>query len=340
MSYFNKIQVYDKEFNETQLITPLGVAAADPTTRLVGSQFGDSNDINFWALGSGGSGASATTANNITTLVSGTGNSPGFGLVQSQQKARFLFTNPNKFRSISRITATSVTGNECWEGVFSPKVSPVVGSPDYGFYFKISESGVLSCCYKKNSSTNEVSVSSGSFNGDVSTYTVDTNFHAYEIVFFGAKAWYFIDGVHIHNFTPIGGTTTMCDVMNLYACSSTSNTGTSSRTKEIAFISIVRYGKENSLPIYKNITTNATTTLKKGMGTLRSITVNKKATTAGSCIVYDSTSGSGTTIATIDTTGTAGAVYAYGNTGVDFQIGLTIVTSAGSGAADLTFVYD
>lgn len=75
---------------------------------------------------------------------------------------------------------------------------------------------------------------------------------------------------------------------------------------------------------YNNISTNTTTTVKTGAGTLHAITVNT--TAAGTITVYDNTAGSGTKIATLPSNAVVGT-YLYD---IKFQTGLTIVTAAGS----------
>jgi hypothetical protein len=81
---------------------------------------------------------------------------------------------------------------------------------------------------------------------------------------------------------------------------------------------------------YNNISTATTTTVKSGRGRLVRIIVNT--TAAATVTVYDSTTGSGTKIATLK------ASVAEGSYDYDclFLTGLTIVTA---GASDLTVVY-
>jgi TRAP-type uncharacterized transport system fused permease subunit len=80
-----------------------------------------------------------------------------------------------------------------------------------------------------------------------------------------------------------------------------------------------------------NITTATTTTLKSGRGNLGNIVVNT--TAAGTITVYDSTTGSGTKIATLKAS-IAENTYIFG---CRFQTGLTIVTAA---ASDITVTYE
>jgi hypothetical protein len=83
---------------------------------------------------------------------------------------------------------------------------------------------------------------------------------------------------------------------------------------------------------YRNISTNATTTVKSSGGFLHSLTVS----TAGAsttATLYDSITGTGTKIATIATTVETTLLY-----DVAFTTGLTIVT-AGTTAGDMTVSY-
>lgn len=82
---------------------------------------------------------------------------------------------------------------------------------------------------------------------------------------------------------------------------------------------------------YVNIKTAATTPVKSGTGILRRIVVN--ASIASTITVYDSTTGSGNTIATIAASAPIGSI----SFDLLFGRGLTIVTA---GASDLTVVYE
>lgn len=80
-----------------------------------------------------------------------------------------------------------------------------------------------------------------------------------------------------------------------------------------------------------NIATAATTVVKSGAGILRRITINT--TAAGTVIVYDNTSGSGTIIASFPVSAVVGT-YEYGTR---FTTGLTVVTGA---ASNITVVWE
>lgn len=85
---------------------------------------------------------------------------------------------------------------------------------------------------------------------------------------------------------------------------------------------------------FNNITTNTTTTVKSGAGTLKRITFNTPGTLS-QLVIYNNTSASGTKIGTVNTTlGQQTLDY-----DVSFSTGLTIVTT-GTLAADVTVVFN
>jgi hypothetical protein len=82
---------------------------------------------------------------------------------------------------------------------------------------------------------------------------------------------------------------------------------------------------------YSNITTDTTTTVKSGAGTLHAVCINTLAATE-TVKLYDNTAGSGTLIGTItEATGQSPGCLAYD---VSFSTGLTVVTATAAG--DLT----
>lgn len=85
---------------------------------------------------------------------------------------------------------------------------------------------------------------------------------------------------------------------------------------------------------YSHISSNATTTVKSGAGSLRGITINTKGASANTATVYDNTAGSGTVIAVIDTTAAVGTL----SYDIAFTTGLTVVTATGT-APDMTIAY-
>lgn len=327
-----RTSAYDPQTARAGRINPGSAAGAvDVVHRLTGPQFiGSTIDTEFWTLANNGTASGAALAGSLVTLTSGTDND-GSGSLASVHHARFLLVNPNQLRMISRITDTTVAGCTRRWGV----LEVTAGSPltlENGFYFSLDENGVLSVnCKVAGSAVN--SVVSGSFNGDASTYVLDTDFHASEIIYFVMGAWFIIDGVLIHKFTPTDTPLNNDNDLHIVAESVNSASGTASGVIELSGGSILRYGSLSTVPVFKNLNANATTILKRSPGKLHRIVVNK--TGASSVVtVYDNTAASGTTIAIINSTLEGAFEY-----GCEFQIGLTIVISGGT-ASDITVIYD
>lgn len=327
-----QVELFDQQTDRSTRINPgSGALAVDVMHRLVGPQFiGSTIDTNFWTVANNGTSSGAALASSLITLTSGTGNS-GSGSLTSVQHARFLFVNPNQFRMASRITDTTVA--DCTRRWGVTDITP--GSPltlNSGFWFSLDAAGTLSVNHRVNGS-GAVSIESGSFNGEMSSYTMDTNIHAYEILYYVMGAWFIIDGMLIHKFTP--STLMLTNDFNLHVTAESVNSasGTTSGVLEILASSILRLGDLTTQPISANITTNTTTILKRTPGNLHRIAINEFQS-SNTAIVYDNTAGSGAIIARIETS--VEGTFEYQT---EFLIGLTVVTAGGT-AGDLTVVYD
>ena len=91
----------------------------------------------------------------------------------------------------------------------------------------------------------------------------------------------------------------------------------------------------NSSFIYTNISTSTTTVVKTGSGILHTININSLGTVASTVTIYDNTSASGTTIATLNSLTIGQGTYTFD---VSFSTGLTIVTT-GTVAPNVTVSY-
>lgn len=328
MSYFTQISPHDKQINKNWRINPLGSGVVEEFTRLIGTIFGSAIDTNFWTASNNGAGSASGVASGIATLTSGTANN-GHGSLTTVRLARFIFVNPNLVRIAARITATNVANNTRRWGAFTATVAnPPV--PQEGFSFEYTGTTLSVCRYVGGAQTK---VDSGSFNGEVTSYTLDTNVHAFEILYFVMGAWFFIDGVLIHKFAPT--TAILSGALDLPASmgSVNSGSGTATATLEVWAGSIFRQGKLETMPMYFHFTTAASTLLKRGAGALHRVTLNN----AGGTLItlYDNTSAAGSVIAIINTPATADAVTLDYHT--QFFTGLFMVTT---GTWDGTIIYE
>lgn len=338
MSYFPVVELIDNQIARIQRISPIGGAIVDQTTRLIGANFGSAIDTNFWTASNSGAASAAGVANSIATLISGTANN-GYGSLTTTRMARFLFANPNLYRGVIRVTAASVTNCTRRFGAFTAAANPY-DTPTNGFGFEISTSGVLSCKTWSNGVVANT-VNSGSFNGQVTGYTIDTNAHAYEIVYFVMNAWFFVDGVLLHKFTPTTAILTQNLTVQSTASIFNSAGGTTSGTMEFWASSILRLGKELTRPKSVRISTNTTTVLKLGAGTIHSIVLNNSPTANHTMTIYDNTAASGT-ILNLFTCSASQIPFEINLSpmGLDFYTGLTIVTATGVTAGDWLVIYD
>lgn len=323
---------YDIQIGKYQRVAPTGAAVVDQTMRLIGGGFQDSQlDTVAWTGNNSGTGSSVAVSNGINTLTSGTANS-GYATVQSATKARFLFASTNVFRGTFRLPTLGGTNTTRGWGAFNFGTLPAVQDGFFFSYNGTSKTLSVNCC---NAGVT-TSVSSGSFNGDVKSYTLDTNQHNYEIVYQVPGAFFFIDGALIHHF--VSGSALLSSIMHLAvsAFASNSASGTISTSLEAWAGSIIRYGSAPPAPQFLNIAALGTTTIKAGPGQLHRVTINTAGSNTNTITLYDSLTGSGTKIATIGDAAGAIVTLEYN---LDFMNGLTAVSATGT-SSDITVIYD
>ena len=88
-------------------------------------------------------------------------------------------------------------------------------------------------------------------------------------------------------------------------------------------------------PKLANITTAAITVVKSGSGQLHMLTVNTPGGNPCKVVIYDNTTNSGTTLATVDCTSGKQNVYE-----TDVTNGITVDTTGDSQPADITVSYN
>jgi hypothetical protein len=310
---------------------PLGTLDVDQPYRLVGAAFtGTTIDTTFWTATSGGTGASVSAATpGIVILTSGTA-AAGYANFTTIRTARFIFAHPHKFRCFVRLTAAIVANSTRRWGAFTAAGGPPTVPVD-GFWFEQTAAGVLTVNCRNNSGT-ITTVSSGAFNGNISTYVVDTNTHAYEIIYFLGSATYFIDNELVHTFRPT--TTMLSSTFTLpVQFQSTSSAIASSAVMEVWAGMILRLGRESSAPIWVNRAgAIAATVIKSGPGILKSLSVNSDGIN-GTIILYDALTATNP-IMTITANNMVPTVW---NLDLPFYTGLTYALT---GAQDVTISFE
>jgi hypothetical protein len=319
--------VYDDAGFELQL-SPTGQMQVVDPYRLVGEPFGAAIDAAFWTATTSGAGAAAGVAAGIATISSGTANS-GYGKISSVRIARFLYAHPLRFSASVRIpTAVVALNTRNWGAV------TISGStPQNGAFFSVSAAGVLSVNTVAGGGA-PVSVASGSFNGHVAQWILDTNAHTYQIIYFTSGAFFYVDGIFVHAMRPTTAVLyqTLDTPINVWSVNT--GAGVTSGTFECWNATILRLGPAVTAPIVGRITGNAATyNFKAGPGVINKFMFNN--TIGTSVTIYDNTSASGPTLAIITTTSAALGVW---DIGLPFYTGLTIVT-AGNGL-DANVLYE
>ena len=315
------------EFNQVRELN------VDQPYRVAGTLFvGTTVDTNFWTSTVSGAGAANTQATNLVTTASGTTNS-GYAQFQSVRKGRFIFAHPLVVRLAVRLTATTVALNTRRWGAFTTSVAP---TPTDGFYFEQSAAGVLSVVCSNGGTPN--SVASGSFNGEVSTYTMDTNVHAFEIHYFVMQAQFYIDDVLIHTFTPT--TANLSGDFTLPICWNSVNTaaGVTSGVIEGWAAVIRRMGRDVTQPTsFRQSGTTAGQVLKRGPGALRSLSISNVSINSA-ITLYDNTAASGTVIWSSGTLPALTQPFDIDLHDVQFQTGLDLVIA--TAASDVVVIYE
>jgi hypothetical protein len=315
-------------------MTAIGDLRTIEPYRLIGSGFGSTNDVRFWTPANSGAGSAAGVANGVATLTSGTANS-GYGQIQTVRQARFIFAHPHQFRAAVRLPDTTEANNTRRFGPFNTTATT---TPSDGFAFEFDGTGALTLTAYKGGAVS-YQATSGGFNGEVSSYTVDSNVHAYEIQYFVMGAWFFIDGVFIHKFTPTTSPFANTLITNCTATSINSASGTESADLEVWAMNVVRLGRAatNAMNYHHAAGQTAGVTLKVGAGNLKRAIISQIAVNSA-ITVYDNTAASGTILWTSGAlpAGTSPFSVEFGE--VNFSIGLTFVVATAN--CSIVWVYE
>ena len=324
MSYFKTAQLKD-QLGFIANNTALQDARVAEATRLVGTQFsGSTIDTRFWTSTVANS-ATITQASNEITLTSGT-SATGSAQLNSVRRGRVIAGISHQWRGGIQVDNIGIANNVRRWGIAWGATMPTITD---GAFFQL-DGTTFQIVTRKGSS--DTVVSSGSFNGSVSSYTMTTSAAVYEIYYTQTSVIFVINGVLIH--TVSAAVATWSNQIEQHCYMSNINSGnTTSVTLEARFSVIRRFGKDDSAPTYARISTATTTILKYGMGKLHKIILNNP--TNAAITLYDNTAASGTIIAILNPGNASTPIELEYN--VPFQTGLTIVTA---GTPDMTVLYE
>jgi len=295
---------------------------ASPMTRLIGTSFeGTTKDTNFWTESNTGTGSVTQGSGTVTLATGATANSTS--QYQTVRVGRRVGGNENVCRIFARMGDTGTANNIRNWGAFTVTD---------GFFFQLNGT-TLNIVSRLNSSDTPVAQISWNQNN---IFTMDTNFHLYEIRLWAFAIYFYIDGVLVHQLIPT--TTLFSRTINLPVTFQNNNSGGS--TSNVSMIAetgyIIRCGNLQTESIYKNINTATTTICKYGAGRLHSLVINSP--TPATITLYDNTSATAPIIGVI-TVATANDAYSIPYN-CPFNTGLTILTNISSGTLDITAIYE
>ena len=291
------------------------------TKRIIGSNFGNSIDTTYLYTITNNNGGTATATDGVATLATNTTANGNTTLI-TKGKIRYLSGRNNNIRFQVRFGDTGGTNNVREFGIY------VDANNFYGYRLSNTTFSIVT----KKAGVETV-VSSGSFNGNGNitngTYTVDTNFHGFEILVSGSRIQFIIDNRPIHVATATTSSIVSSLPGQIYLSNTNSGGSTTNRILDILALSGSQIGDAVNNPQYYNIDAVAETrTLKAGGGTLQSISIGRLGGANALITIYDNTAGSGTIIARFDlTNNNAFGTHIFGIEGVNFYNGLTYVTS-------------
>ena len=298
---------------------------ANPIARLAGVPFfGTTKDTNFWAETDTGTGSVTQSGGEIVLATGATANSTA--QYQTVRIARWVTGNENTFRTSLRVGDTGTANNTRNWGAFT--------ATD-GFYFQLTGTTLNVVSLFNSIAT---AVPQANWNGPgASTFTLDTNFHIWEIKYTYADVHFYIDHKLVHTLRP--ATAYLTQTLNLNVTLQNINSGGSTLNTSmyvgVAFIS--RTGLLNTESQYFHGTTAATTTLKYSAGRLHKIILANYASGVSTITIYDNISAASPVISILGSATGTSAIPTSIAYDCPFNTGLTIVST---GTWDFTVVYE
>lgn len=255
-------------------------------SRIAGGVFnGTTPDTNFYTTVLNANGT-ANISNSVLDCATTT-DSGSSSFVYTNTIGRYISGNMNHMRGIFRVGDTGVANNTRQIGCTA--LSDLADS----FYFQLS--GTTFSIVANTTGLAQIKVDNGSFNGDNLSYTLDTNFHTWEILFTNKQIRFFIDKFLVHTLTET--TVPICGTRYLRPFIRNANTGVGSVTHLYTqVLSMLTWGKTHTQAksyFQQRSTTDIGVLLKNGIGSLHSLVisgvVNNSVVT-----LYDGTSTAGT----------------------------------------------
>lgn len=300
--------------------------------RISGGVFNSTNaggvaDINFFTTTNVANGTSTITNSELTLAV--TTDSGSSTLIYTNSRARCIGGTMNQYRERSRLGDLGQINNiRRWGLIETNAFLNAV-------YFQLS--GTTFSIVAKTNGLSDIVINNGSFNGEIPTVILDTNYHLYTVNYVNGLFKLFIDDVLIHTLKETN--TIICGTRNLRAFAQNINIGIGSACNlYVRFMTITMFGSRKTQPKYFNqqgLTSGAL--LKAGVGSLHSINIS--GITNNSVItLYDGLNTSGAVIYTTGAmTNQTVPISIPFNDGIIFDVGLYLTVTAAASNAQVIY---
>lgn len=309
------ISITDVSGSTLQRVVP-GTADAAVSERisLLSYSFADgaSLDSQWWTTSAVGSGSATQSSGKVTLTTGATSNSTIS--ITSTKDARYAHGTVNAFAVALRLGDTGTTNNTRRWGAFDA---------NDGYFFELSGTTLRAVSRKATADTT----------ASITGVTLDTNYHIWEILYFGTDVMFYVDGVVIHRLQATTATLTASLTNPVRLEDNNSGGSTSVVTMDAREIGVARFGDRVEESLFRYFNATGTTTIRNGPGRLARVILSSLGTSA-TMTIYDNTAGSGTIIGVINLASTVGTF----EFNVAFTTGLTVVI-AGTAAGSSTVVY-
>jgi len=274
----------DEQTDKRTEVDALGQLKVVTSVNLVGTAFsGTTKDPNFWTESVTGSGAVSQTGK-ISLSTGVTANSTSKYV--SVRKGRKIPGAANQFRTVCRLSTVPQANNIRRIGAYDA---------NEGLFFQ--ENGVTFGIGARKGGIDTI-IASGSFNGNLgTTYDIDSILLRLVVDITEYSVKFFVNDILLH--TLIGATDDLTNTLDLPITIENINSGgnTTNNIFDIRFASIQRLGDIKSANRSVYLSTNATTVLKYGAGTIQSINILDN---AGTISLYDGSVATGRVLGVID----------------------------------------
>jgi|WetSurSiteA1Bulk_404760.scaffolds.fasta_scaffold00002_75 hypothetical protein len=284
--------------------------------RIVGRTFnGTTKDTNFWTETVTGSGSVSQSSGSVNLVTGATANSTV--KYSSVTVARFVPGSSNIYRGRVKLSHTGTANNISRWGMYDT---------NDGLFFELTGT-TFNIVTRYGGVDTKIPVSSWS---EIRRFSMDTNFHTYEIWAGLRGAQFFIDNNVVHSATVDGSSSLLTETLNvpINIENNNSNGSVSNLTLTSPMQIILRLGGLTTQPRFRfQSGTTAGIVLKYGPGNLHRMILSS--ITSGSTItLYDNTAANGTMLwqGTISFGNQGGpGILPIDFGGVSFSAGLTLV---------------